>query len=212
MKTILNYKPPKPLLTVWALWFAVALCALVAQLAWGPVQGQGLDLSESFFLNTLLGQFVHLGWVHLALNLLGLAVVLWGFERTVSPVTLWFGLGWGLLTVPLYLTWVERLDWYVGLSGALHTAFVVGLLHAWRHWFAARAAQSTPPSPLPLLLLTAGLLAKLVLEAKQASTGLPIDAWVGGHVAIQAHRGGALAGLLAYVARVPVLAWIGRRR
>lgn len=204
MRTIPNYKPLKPLLTVWALWFAVALCALAAQWAWGPVQGQGLDLSNSFFINTLLGQFVHLGWVHGALNLLGLAVVLWGFERTAPGPLLWLGMLWGLLAVPAYLTWIEHLDWYVGLSGALHTVFVVGLLQAWRQWLTARAIQ--PTMPWPLLLLTVGLLAKLALEAQQASNGLPVDAWLGGHIAIQAHRGGALAGLLAYLFAAPALA------
>lgn len=160
----------------------------------------------------LLGQFVHLGWAHLTLNLLGLGVVLWGFERTAPALLLGFGLLWGLLAVPAYLTWVEPLDWYVGLSGALHTVFVVGLLCAWRQWRAGKAALVNARPPWPLLLLTVGLFIKLALEAKQASTGMPVDAWLGGHIAIQAHRGGALGGVLAYWAAAPALARRGIAR
>ncbi|WP_370262736.1 rhomboid family intramembrane serine protease [Limnobacter sp.] len=152
----------------------------------------------------MLTQFIHLSWTHLALNLAGLAVLTWGFSHLIKP-SLWAGLlGLSLAWVALYITFIEPLSWYCGLSGALHMQFVVCLALAFR--------QSTNVGlrAWPLWLMLLGLLAKLLLELNPAEA---TDPSVGGPVAYAAHRGGALGGLLVVIilATPSVFKKFGRR-
>lgn len=168
----------------------IGMMALLVHLMFLAHPQQALDLTGSFFMDTLLAQFMHLSWAHLALNLAGLAVVAWGFEAQASGwMDLWSWIA-ALLGVAAYVSWCEPLVWYCGLSGALHAVFTAKLTLAWRE---AGASTLTRRAALPLIALTLGLIAKLMLEAH---TGPSHDALAGGRVAIEAHRGGALIGLV----------------
>ncbi len=182
--------------------FVIGILAIAGQFLAPEFPQQGLDLIDSFFIYALLAQFTHLGWAHLVLNLLGLLIVNWGFTGQCTTRE-WAAIQLAsLLWVAFYLSGVERLDWYCGLSGALHFQFACCLLLAF-----SRSAHGLRTS-WPLWVLLAGLCAKLLLEWH---SGPSTDALVGGPVAHAAHRGGALGGFLLGLL---MLAWsfFSRRR
>lgn len=176
----------------------IGLLAILAQWLVPQFPRQGLDLIDSFFIYALLSQFTHLGWAHLGLNLAGLALVHWGFSGQRShPEWLWIQ-ATSLVWTAFYLAQVEPLNWYCGLSGALHFQFAACLALAW-------ARTPRPLANWPLCLLLIGLVAKLLIEWNTMETA---DAVIGGPIALQAHRGGALGGALAGV----LLVMLSRRR
>lgn len=134
----------------------------------------------------LSGHLVHLGPVHLGLNLAGLALVWALFGPRLSHAA------WGLVLLlsalgcGLGLYWFSPgLIWYVGLSGVLHGLFVAGALAEWR------------VDPRSSAVLLAVLAAKLLWE--QLAGGTPGTArMIGGAVVVDAHLYGAISGLLAF--------------
>ncbi|HEX4879792.1 MAG TPA: hypothetical protein VFV39_08110 [Limnobacter sp.] len=187
MKTIPDYNAPRAFFSPLTLCFAVGLIAILAQLAWGPAHLQTLDSIESFFIRSMATQFVHLGGVHLGLNLAALFVLAWGFGGLFTPQHWLYAFVGGLGWVAFYVSWLEPLAWYCGLSGAMHMHFVVGL------GLAFARSQDRGLKAWPLWLMVAGLAAKLTIEwASNAAT----DPMLGGPVAIEAHRGGVTGGLL----------------
>ncbi len=187
MKTIRNYTAPKGLFAAYAFTFATGIAAIAAQVFVPEFAQQGVDLIDSLFLYLLLSQLTHLGWAHLAMNLTGLALVAWGFSDHRSAAQ------WNLMQtssffwVAFYLMQVEPIAWYGGLSGAIHFQFTACLLLAWSN------AQKTWTARWPLVILTAGLLVKLCMEYNASAT---IDPLIGGPIAYEAHRGGAIGGLI----------------
>jgi rhomboid family GlyGly-CTERM serine protease len=198
LETIRNYNAPSPLFLRVAFSFAIGILAISGQVFAPDFAQQGLDLIDSFFIYLLVAQFTHLGWVHLGLNLAGLAIVAWGFSAQRSHAEwLWVQLV-SLFWLAFYLSWVEPVQWYCGLSGALHFQFAACLLMA-LYRSPSRLAQSWP-----LWVLAAGLVAKLVLEWNSGHT---TDSMVGGPIAFEAHRGGALGGVLFGVAMIGRSIW-----
>jgi rhomboid family GlyGly-CTERM serine protease len=130
------------------------------------------------------GNFVHLGWGHLAEDMAG-CVLLWLLFEDVLPGRQFpaaiaigaLGVGVGLLIGD------PGLQWYVGISGALNTVWIVGAMRLMRRgdgigW-----------------LLGVFLLAKLVYE--QCLGPLPLsEATTGGTVIVDAHLYGAFVGAL----------------
>ncbi|MGH8482352.1 MAG: rhombosortase [Nevskiaceae bacterium] len=133
----------------------------------------------------LTANFVHLGWWHLLLNEIGLAVLVllcpeklsWGvwLRRLVL-----IGLG---MTTCLYF-FVPLTQSYVGLSGVIHGLFVLGL---GRQIVADRD------------LISAGCLAFLVGKvAWELVAGVPVsdEAAIGGTVLVESHLYGSLSALI----------------
>lgn len=130
------------------------------------------------------GNFVHLGWSHLAEDMAGY-VLLWLLFEDVLPgwrcpaliVVGALGVGLGLLAGD------PQLLWYVGISGALNTLWLAGAMCLMRRgeglgW-----------------VLGLFLLGKLVYE--QTLGPLPFsEATTGGRVVVDAHLYGALTGAL----------------
>lgn len=130
------------------------------------------------------GNFVHLGWSHLAEDMAGY-ILLWLLFEDALPA--WrcpaliavgaLGVGLGLLAG------APDLIWYVGISGALNTVWMAGAMRLMRRgegigW-----------------LLGLFLLAKLVYE--QCLGPLPFsEATTGGAVVVDAHLYGAFTGAL----------------
>lgn len=158
---------------------------------WPERFSQGIDLTESFFINILLSQFSHLGWSHLLLNAAGLYVITWGLAQD-WPVKEWaFLVLASLFACPVWLTWIEPIHWYTGLSGALHAQFTALLVIA-----IVQRKQTSGSRNWVLWILLAGLMAKLLIEF-QAPAGVS-DQTIGGPIAYSAHRGGVVfGGLLA---------------
>ena len=199
METIRNYNAPRPLFLGLASSFVIGIMAIAGQLFAPAFPQQGLDLIDSFFIYALLAQFTHLGLAHLGLNLAGLALITWGFStRRGAGEWIWIQVA-SLAWVALYVAAIEPLAWYCGLSGALHFQFTACLLLA-----LFRSPASLKRS-WPLWALAAGLLAKLLLEW---NSGHHNDALVGGPIAFEAHRGGALGGLVLAI----IILWVQRGR
>jgi rhomboid family GlyGly-CTERM serine protease len=131
----------------------------------------------------ITGNFIHLGWVHLLLNLLGLWLV-WLIGYSLISVWRWIaviivsclGCSVGLLFFS------PEINWYVGFSGVLHGLIVVlsfgfirrGMLVGWM-----------------LLVL---LCCKLLFEQLNFSLGV-IAENIGGDVIVDAHLYGAISGI-----------------
>ena len=157
------------------------LCVLGAAL--GPTYlryERGLVAAEPWRL--LTGHIAHLGWIHLTLNLAGLAATWALLGRLLHP------LGWSvailacalLISGALYLL-DTTLDWYVGLSGVLHGLFALG----------TAAGLRTRPVFHGLLLL--GVVTKVAWEQLGPAAGSA--ELVGGSIVVNAHLYGLVAGL-----------------
>lgn len=135
----------------------------------------------------LTGNFVHLGWRHLALNLLGLGIGTWMFAAD-RPAAQWLlATLVSALAVNLGLFWfAPGVRWCVGLSGVLHGLMIVGF----GHW--AREGERFA------WLLLALVAAKMSWE--QLGGDMPwASELAGGNVVVDAHLWGAAGGGLYLV-------------
>ncbi len=130
----------------------------------------------------LTGSFVHLGWVHLARDTLGLFLI-WGLfpqtldERSAIELLLASALavGAGLLAFS------PQIAWYVGISGALFGLFCAGAL------------LEFPRQPFYAGALLLGMIA--VIGWSLHAGALPGETrGLGGKVVPQAHLYGAIGG------------------
>lgn len=139
------------------------------------------------FWRLVSGHFVHLGGMHLVLNLLALWLIMVGcggpgqppvLRTVIALLVLLLGVSAGLLLAN------PHLDWYVGLSGVLH-----GLLILVAVW--------SQQDPLRWVLV-AGTAAKVGWEQFTGGDSLTGQA-IGGTVVVDAHLYGFLsaAGLVA---------------
>jgi len=166
----------------------VAFAAIAIALA-GPALQQALRYERDAILSgelwrLLTAHLVHLGPVHLALNLAGLVIVYGLFRASLTP------LGWTLTLLVSalgtslgLLAWNPEISWYVGLSGLLHGAFLAGALTELRH--GRRFA----------LVYIALLALKLLSEALWGPSPGTVNL-IGGSVITAAHVYGALGGLV----------------
>lgn len=153
-------------------------------------------ISTGEWWRSYTGHFVHLGWIHLAMNVVAmwlLAVVFAGVLRVSDWII-------ALLVLPLLIS--EGLWWslpglkaYAGLSGVLHGVFALGA-------FRMLGLASERSTGLAYVLL---LLLKLVLERVTGETTVTAGL-IGGPVLIEAHQFGAAAGVF-----LAVLQWGGSR-
>lgn len=172
-------------------WLAAGVIALVAFLL--QLGGNGVQdalaydrdgLADGEFWRLATGHFVHLGWSHLLLNLLGLALVCWLVGHAFG-VLRWLYVSLVVIAVIDAGFWFlnPELDWYVGLSGLEHGLLVAGLLAG----IANRDREA--------LILALFVLAKLGWE--QIVGPLPgSESTSGGAVIVDAHLYGALGGIL----------------
>jgi rhomboid family GlyGly-CTERM serine protease len=178
-------------------WYAALVIAIVAALlqlggdAWRELLAYDRDSLRAGELWRLLsGHFVHLGWSHLLLNVVGLSLVMWLVGHAFDV------LRWVLITalsiaaIDAGLWFLDgQLDWYVGLSGLLHGLLAAGL-------FVGLARRDREA-----LVLAIFVLAKLAWE--QFVGPLPgSESTSGGAVIVNAHlygaAGGALGALLCW--------------
>ena len=177
-----------PTPAVW-LFLGLAGICLLAQTGGHPwqdlLQYQRIGLEKGQLWRLFSAHLAHLGWAHALMNLLGLGLVIALFGPQTSPRILLMLLAVSALTVDAGLWFLHpELQWYVGLSGALHGLLAGLLLLQWTirnrryHWL--------------ILLLSV----KLAWEF--AVGPLPLTGEIaGGPVVSQAHLFGALGGTLA---------------
>ena len=143
---------------------------------------EGLQAGEAWRL--LMAHFVHLGWSHLALNVAGLAIVVWLVGHTFDGLRWLFIMLLSIAAIDAGLWFLNaEIEWYVGLSGTLHGLLVAGLFVG----IANRDREA--------LILSAFVIAKIAWE--QFSGPLPgSESTAGGVVIVDAHLYGAFGGLL----------------
>ncbi len=144
------------------------------------------------------GNFVHLGWSHLALNIAGLWLGTWLFGSDKSP-RYWLAATLAAAVATGTGLWLfsTSVMWCVGLSGVLHGLMIVGF-GGW--------ALAGEKSALWLLAVVVG---KMTWE--QWGGDMPwVAAMAGGRVITDAHVWGALGGGVFLAANATWMAWKAR--
>ena len=133
----------------------------------------------------LSAHFVHLGHLHLLLNLGGLLLIAYLVGTALTRAEWLLALFFACITISVGL-WVLQpdLERYVGLSGALHALLAAGLVATIGRW------------QLDLWIVASALAAKLLLE--QLVGPLPVSESIsGGNVIVDAHLYGAISGCIS---------------
>ena len=157
-------------------------------------------LIEGELWRIFTGHLLHLNSAHLWLNMAGVLIVASFFNGSCSVrqwlLLLVFSAAW--ISLGLFL-FVPNMLWYMGLSGVLHSLFVVG---AWNE------RQHHQFSGNILLLL---LLAKVIVE--QMGGGLEAsEEMIGATIAVDAHLFGVIAGVLFIGIRAAIALKIRRAK
>jgi len=170
------------------LWLVLALWLLL-------VLTQSLDVSylaynrdaitKGDYWRLITGHFIHLNNMHLLLNMLGVGMVLMLFDHLLAiwqwiVVLLASAL---IISLLIYLN-LPQVQAYVGLSGVIHTIYVLGTL---------QLLNQPKERNFAIILM---LMVTLKLLTENVGQGISFTAdMIGGRVLYQAHLYGALAGL-----------------
>lgn len=145
----------------------------------------------------ITGHFIHLNNMHLLLNMLGVGLVLMLFDHLLAiwqwlVVLLASAL---IISLLIYLN-LPQVQAYVGLSGVIHTLYVLGTL---------QLLNQPKERNFAIILM---LMVTLKLLTENVGQGISFTAdMIGGRVLFQAHLYGALAGLFLG-AIVVLLKWL----
>jgi len=167
--------------------YAVVIAVLAAEL-FLPAElleyRRALALREPWRLFT--GHFVHLSFLHAALNVVALLLLDRLFADRLKPRAFYGILGFGpiLISLAFWLS-LPELHWYRGLSGVLHAVYFAGCVV----WVAASAGRARW---LPIAALLGGTL-KVLLEQPWDSS-FPVHEVLRVAVVPQAHLIGAILG------------------
>lgn len=168
------------------LYFFLAVITLLCfGVQWTPLHDLFIwtraDIEHGQWWRILTGNLTHTNSAHLAMNIAGLWVVSWLFQPTVRVVASVLLLSSAVIGVALLAT---DLDYYLGLSGALHGLFAYCALHEWQNGRKSSA------------WLVLGIIAKVVWEQSMGASATT-EALIGDSVAISAHLAGMLGGFSA---------------
>ncbi|HEX5314858.1 MAG TPA: rhombosortase [Gammaproteobacteria bacterium] len=192
----------RTLFRAWPLGLVIVICVALQAGGAAPrlaLRYQREAIAAGQWWRLFTGNFVHVGWTHLWLDLVGL-LLLWilvgarlsGWRWLFATIAGGWAIGLGL-----WWAW-PAVDWYVGISGIAHTYWAAGalLLLARREW-----------EGWVLLALLGG---KLAWE-QASGTGLPTsDLLLHAPILTAAHLIGAIAGVA--VAAALLLARLRRLR
>lgn len=172
-------------------WFSVAVMGLICLTSLLPastVHSLALvhdEVSKGEIWRIFTSQFVHLGFNHTMLNLVGYLIVSASFREDISPkeemITLAIcSLGVGL---GIYL-FNPEIGWYVGLSGAIYGILTHYLIIGWQR------------SAILSGFFGVYLIGKFIYEQMIAGPDTVTAGLIGGAVAIDSHLYGAITGLV----------------
>jgi rhomboid family GlyGly-CTERM serine protease len=171
-----------------AIGLALALLALHALAPGDALEYQRGALARQPW-RLLTGHLVHLGWPHALVNAAALWIVARLYAPDLSTTRQAVALATSALAISAALAWLHPdIEWYRGLSGALHGLFFAGAVT----WLLAERPRRLERLWMPALLFVGGWV-KVALE--QPSGGaLPHADWLGAAVVPQAHLAGAACG------------------
>lgn len=148
---------------------------------------RALLLPEPWRLVT--GHMVHLSLTHALLNCVALMLLGRLFDSRLKAGELWAILAGAPFLISLgFWLFLPELEWYRGLSGALHALYFAGCV-IWLFDAAGRGRW------LPLAALVLGAIKVLAEQPWDAS--FPFREWLGAAVVPQAHLIGAVIGTAA---------------
>lgn len=142
-------------------------------------------IGDGEYWRLLSGHFVHLGYPHLLLNLIGLLLVwlLVGRHYSTQRWVLVAAISIAVMDAGFWFLEAD-LRWYVGLSGLLHGLLLAGAIAGIRSL------------PAESIVICAAVVAKLAYE--QLVSPLPgSESLAGGAVFVNAHLYGAIGGALS---------------
>ncbi|MDE2022773.1 MAG: rhombosortase [Gammaproteobacteria bacterium] len=193
---------PLSLRRLWPMLVIVVPCfllALAGHTARTALQFDRVAIVDGQVWRIFTGNWVHLGWGHLGEDVAGYILLWLLYERELPGWRCPALVALGALGVGLGLLLGDpALRWYVGISGALNTLWIVGamLLMARRDWLG--------------WILALFLVLKLIYE--QLLGPLPWSvATTGGPVIVDAHLWGALTGAVLGSAILIGSRWRGGR-
>jgi len=138
------------------------------------------------FWRFITGHLLHLGWVHLLFNLLGLALITALFLPEWRVSSFLYAFVGSLIILNICMYSFTTLIWYVGLSGILHGLIGAGAIYSYKI------------QPRFALLVLLGTSAKIVWEQFTGSS-VGTEALIGGKVAFDAHLYGFIGGVAGAV-------------
>lgn len=172
-------------------WFSVSVMGLICLTSLLPdstvhnlaLVHNKIDQGEVWRLFT--SQFVHLGFNHTMLNLVGYLIVSASFREDISPKEEMITLGISALGVGagIYL-FNPEIGWYVGLSGAIYGILTHYLIIGWQR------------SAILSGFFGIYLIGKFIYEQMIAGPDTVTAGLIGGAVAIDSHLYGAITGLV----------------
>ena len=142
----------------------------------------------------LSAHLVHAGWEHLWLNLFAL-IIIWMLFKNFLSTSLWwlFTLLSSLYISISFFIFMNQLEWYVGLSGVLHSMMVFGSIAGLIH------------KRKEFILLLIFILAKVLFEQFYGSFSSDI-VMAEGVVIVNAHMSGVIIGAI-----IGVVLWVLNR-
>lgn len=170
-----------------------AAIALLALHAFAP--GESLEWRRALLAaepwRIVTGHLVHVGWRHALINALALVVVARLFAPDLGVRRQLATLAASALAVSAALAWLyPAIEWYRGLSGALHGLYFAGAVT----WLLSEPRRSVRSLWLPTTLVAGGWI-KVALEHPVAGSVAQAE-WLGAAVVPQAHLAGAVCGTL----------------
>ena len=173
-----------------AIGLAIALLALQALAPGDALEYQRSALERQPW-RLLTGHLVHINWPHASINAAALWIVARLYARDLSAARQAIVLAASALAISAALAWLHpAIEWYRGLSGALHGLFFAGALT----WLLTERPRSLRRLWMPALLFAGGWM-KVVLEQPHDGS-MPRSDWLGAAVVPQAHLVGAACGTL----------------
>ncbi len=165
---------------------AIAQLSLMSGIDW--LQYARPDIDAGQWWRFLTGNLVHLTWRHFAMNALALVAIYALYPHSLKPKSMLLVFLLSCLSVTLGI-WMfsPEIQWYVGLSGALHGLLITLII-----------LDFAVHKNLLNIILFAAVSAKLVWEGMMG----PIpgsESTAGGPVVVQAHLYGFLGGLIITV-------------
>jgi rhomboid family GlyGly-CTERM serine protease len=189
---------------------AIALAiAVLALHAFAP--GEALEYQRGTLARqpwrVLTGHLVHLNWPHALINSAALWIVARLYAPDLSATRQAIALAASALAISASLAWLQPdIEWYRGLSGALHGLFFAGAAK----WLIVERPRSVARLWMPALLFLGGWV-KVVLEQPHDGA-LPHADWLGAVIVPQAHLAGAACGTALGVLFAATKARAGKQR
>lgn len=171
-----------------AIGLAIALLLIHALAPGAVLEYRSIALAQQPW-RILTGHLVHINWPHVLINAAALWIVARLYAPDLSTTHQAIALVVSALAVSAALAWLHpTIEWYRGLSGALHGLFFAGAAK----WLLTERPRSLRRLWLPAALFAGGW-AKVMFE--QPGTGpLPGADWLGVAIVPQAHLAGAACG------------------